>query len=674
MADNTYIPNGTLDDIAKVNNDYSWVRESFNLNSRDAAINNGHTGKRNYNKSRFKFHDTTLGGYRALNPVPQMTRFADIKSRPRSPLSRGMGRYYSEAFDDNAQIIHMRMGVPEFNSVTNFLANMYEPSAGKLARTGEGTTFAGAVGSAAGFLISIPLMPFVWGIRELGALAADIPYNQFYYSKPAMPLYWNAFNTILTKLAINLNLIGYDEVSSKETAETKASSTEGNNNNKSSSLKTAFSKEDMAKLARLMPDIFDEEIGFDIYKIATRYQRLANKQNADIAEISNSANTAEAEADGLYNYYNQDLTDVPRGQSLGENARAYLNSSLAKVTKATKETKSASASESIEDQAKDWLVSSYESAKDALRPLGEWFNEAGDYLEGELTGGSQWVSYKVENTGTISETFSNSVAESPLAAKMNETAAASRAAKFSFAGGNIGDGLIAGALEWATSTATDFVGNVGSSLGLKGIGALLGGGFVEIPKYWENSSADIAGPSYTIKLRPTYGNKISLFKDMYIPLAGILAAALPMSAGPSSYTSPFLIELFDKGRVQTRLGIIDNLSIERFTGNLGSSVDGLPLGIDISFSVIDLHSVMHMPISGESFSFNDQSTYQNYMAVLSGMGPLEQISAGSKFRRKKKILETEFKQFFSPAHFAQWAGDTTIGKVLQAVKKNPDLI
>ena len=64
-----------------------------------------------------------------------------------------MGRYYSEAIDDHNQIIHMRFGVPKFNSMTTFFTSFYNSEASQLARTGRSTSFIFKVGQAIGFVV-----------------------------------------------------------------------------------------------------------------------------------------------------------------------------------------------------------------------------------------------------------------------------------------------------------------------------------------------------------------------------------------------------------------------------------------------------------------------------------------------------------------------------------------
>src|SRR5690606_23738872 len=101
--------------------------------------------------------------------------------------------------------------------------------------------------------------------------------------------------------------------------------------------------------------------------------------------------------------------------------------------------------------------------------------------------------------------------------------------------------------------------------------------------------------------------------------------ALPLSTGQHSYTSPFLCQLFDRGRAQTRLGMIDSISITRGMHNLAFNRIGEPMSVEVSFSVVELSNILHMPIA-KSFNpitdlslssiFDNESLYHDYIATL----------------------------------------------------------
>ena len=70
--------------------------------------------------------------------------------------------------------------------------------------------------------------------------------------------------------------------------------------------------------------------------------------------------------------------------------------------------------------------------------------------------------------------------------------------------------------------ASGFAEGLAQSVGLGGLMALTGRGFVDIPKMWESSSVSMPSMNYTIELRSPYGNKMSLFQNIYVPLAMLL--------------------------------------------------------------------------------------------------------------------------------------------------------
>ncbi|WP_227636621.1 hypothetical protein, partial [Klebsiella pneumoniae] len=57
--------------------------------------------------------------------------------------------------------IHMRFGVPEYNSLTNFFFNFYNPQAATLARTGRANEISFALGKLLGTIVTMPAQLFI---------------------------------------------------------------------------------------------------------------------------------------------------------------------------------------------------------------------------------------------------------------------------------------------------------------------------------------------------------------------------------------------------------------------------------------------------------------------------------------------------------------------------------
>ena len=161
------------------------------------------------------------------------------------------------------------------------------------------------------------------------------------------------------------------------------------------------------------------------------------------------------------------------------------------------------------------------------------------------------------------------------------------------------------------------------------MGALLnthtGHSFIDIPEVWEGSTF---GKSYSFNfaLRAPYGDPISIYQSIYVPLCVILAGSLPRATGNASYTSPFLLRAYCKGMFAIPLGIIESLSIQRGSSEFGWNVSSLPTQVDVSISIKDLAPALYYGIgSGGLLASIDEvyaqnSTFNEYLMTLAGMG------------------------------------------------------
>lgn len=644
--------------------DTNWVRQSFLVSTdtqRKPDLEAIEIRNRTFTTARFKFVDTTPGGNICINPPPQFTRNADPKVNniftPRTQSgrtvqttgSRGIGRYYSEAIDDNMRIISMRMGVPQFNSLTTFFTGFYNADAGSLARTGRTSSWIYTFFRAAAFvvpLLSLPILFITWAGNTWRYLTGN-PSSKYYYLKPTMPLYWNAVNSIVNLIAVNKGIIPrfFDE----------------DTRNKIGDNRFAFTNADLQRFSQLMPDIMRPDGGIDVYALSTRAQRIARRVFKQMEIVYNQLQTTNGGPDQLAEF----LDRVDRlGMQISPDDRQrtfarYLSDWFSASRSQVKSPTSPPASGQI--AAPDNGSSGVETLPTTQNDVDTWDK----FLEAELDDGSSFISFRVDSDGPVSESFSNTVGESDIASKFNGMSGESRSTAFNFAGGNIsGDTVLGGMIQSVLGVAADAVRGVRDGLQLSGLAALGGAAFVDIPQHWQSSVANLPSMSYSFTLSSPYGNKLSQLTNIYIPLAMILACALPLSTGRQSYSSPFLVELYDRGRAQTRLGIIDSLSISRGTSNLSFNNSGEPMAIDVSFTVKDLSTVMHMPIiQGFSLTtptasvFDDDSTFSDYMGVLGSLTLQEQIYTGDKLRLAFTRLGAEFRSWKSTARWMQLVGD-----------------
>jgi hypothetical protein len=200
-----------------------------------------------------------------------------------------------------------------------------------------------------------------------------------------------------------------------------------------------------------------------------------------------------------------------------------------------------------------------------------YFDRLIEHADAEFRDGSEFAIFRVDHTGSVSESFGNSTAPSSMVQKLNDISSGFREARFSFADGNILGGAIGDAIGSVVSAVSDVaIGAAdGVSLGFAGLLAGLGGsGYLDVPEHWQNSTASLPRGSYTIKLISPYGNPISRMNNIWIPFYMLLAGGMPRSTGKQSYTSPYYCQIYDRGRLQSRLAMVESISVTRGTSHL----------------------------------------------------------------------------------------------------------
>lgn len=622
--------------------DKEWIRNAFlahSYNQEERALRAA-----TFSTADSKFVSTKVGGNICINPLPQFCRAADIRRPGLGNYGNALGRYYNDAYDNHNQIVHFRMGVPSFNSLLLFVSNFYNGAAGRMARTGQGPSWLYRLGEAAGFVVGVMSWK-IQAVRLVGqayGFFAQKGSSKFYTVKPTMPMYWNAVQTIVNQIAVNTGIV--PRIGGEGQAMVKSASYE-------------FPSDMRAKLTQAMPDIFHSSGSIDVYAIANRAQRMARRQMQAVENALEGSNDVRA----AFRIMNEQKVDVGAGGHL--NYETYLE---------------------------NWFASTPSGANSQVTPENDDISKISDlqaggtgfweFLKAEFDDGSAFVSFRVNYTGPISESFSNTTGESELGAKLNNMASSARNLKFTLAGGNVAPGVDA-----VVQGVTDFVQGAADSVGLGGVvSAMTGGAYVDIPNVWRGSTAQMPKASYNIVLTTIYNHPIAQLLYVYLPMAMLLAMAMPLSTGKQSYTSPFILEYYDKGRSQSRLAIVDSLSFTRGIHTLGFNADHRPLGIEATLSIADLSNVIHMPIAmgislvGMAFSsvnnllagvtasgiFDDDTAFTDYMATLSSLGLADQIYPLRKLKLNLTREMVKWESMTSPARLAGIMGDSLPGRLV----------
>lgn len=702
--------------------DQKWMRNRFL--SPDTDLNIFNQG-RYFSSSVFKYGDTSLGGHISCNPKHQFTRYADIKhpkkfARESSIVSVddyvtncGLGRYYSEAIDDNCQLVYMQFGVPEFNGILDFLFSSIDYKESVLANTGRKPTMyniAKTIGSVIGVGVLFACFPYftvAWlGASCLVKFLRDRTNFNYYYMQPTMYTYWATVNTILNQIATELRVVkpvldinkGMDNDS-----DIVGVPVEQDN--------SPFIKEAMKNL---LDDLYDEETGYlSAFNIAAKSQSMfiayrkmreeRMKENKSYIPIIDQH--GRIIVDNEAGYFSNDLSDnkfFNKEQELSgsyKNFQDFLNRKVIngpaadpnfandgfkkpkrknvggdpELASEESSERQAALQETV-DQVADEFSSSglntslpdgtYKARKNETKK--SWWKKELETTRSALEDGGSYAVFQVEYTGSVSESFSNSTGEINTGGLIKSLAGKTRDLRFDLSGGNIGLGLnMDEFLGYAKDTVAGFLDGV--TLGLSSVvTTILGDAYTTIPKKWNDSDMSLPQVSYTMKLRTPYGNTFSQLGSIYLPLSMLLAGVLPLSTGRSSYTSPFLCSLFCQGVQNIKMGMITNVSITRGTSKLGFNKSKRPMGIDVSFTVTDFSELMCAPINTSVFdtfkiSYMDDSTFGRYLTTLCA----RDINTNKYMKNKiSNILNrfwSKWSEIKDPSKYGFYIGDTLNG-------------
>jgi hypothetical protein len=173
----------------------------------------------------------------------------------------------------------------------------------------------------------------------------------------------------------------------------------------------------------------------------------------------------------------------------------------------------------------------------------------------------------------------------------------------------IGEQLASGSGGTLTNLFSTFLTNLGSSLT---------GESVIFPKIWKSSSFE---KSYTIKMkfRAVYGNRLSYYLDVLVPVLHCLAMALPKQTTVNTFGSPFIHRFYYPGVFSCNMGIVQSLQIDKHSSDTSWTIDGFPNEIDVTMQVEDLYSDMSMTSSADAELFVANTSLVNYLGTLCGI-------------------------------------------------------
>ncbi len=644
--------------------DKDWIESSFMVNLLQLA--DDHKISLLNTTANSKFTNTGIGNSLAINVPYAMTRYADIPVKGRMAENvdvstrganhkMGMGRYYSEALDDNmaTTTLFLEFGVPNFTSMFSFFSRAVDYKESVIANEGR-YPWAYDVGKIAGTVVLFRFYPaygaLAFILSNVLKISGAIMDSRYYTLKPTQFMYWSTVQTITTFLATERGIVTPVMQKSKTGGDSRVG------------MSFKYDNKSLAEFHKFMPDLFTEDHTVNVFGVATRTQRRINAQLAIESELRAGTNLSAQAVKDKINKLTGALTD-----DKDSDYQEYLKSIVGKA--AYKEIQTENQDLPKAESSKNILEYTVEDAVGSLKALpseiGKYTKDIGESYLSTVQHGAQHAIFNIEYVGSSSDTFTNSTKDIPIKDKMNSIGGAARDVRFSLSGGNI----IGGIIDDMKKASTDIIAGAldGATFGLSNvIAGLLGGSYINFPKMWSDSSMSLASHTFKMRLGGPYGNAISQIMDIDIPLAMILAGTLPLSAGKSTYTSPFICKAFIRGVMNIDFGMITSLSIAKATGNLGYTKDGRPLALEISFTITDFSELITAPTNSSVFgaynlSVDMNSSLNKYLGVLGGRDLRTNSYLTPKILLAVSRASAGLDVAFSPQALGMRLGDSIIG-------------
>ena len=692
--------------------DLDWVRTRFGISNKELSDERLAHG-RFFTTASFKYSDTRLGGHLACNPKPQWTRYCDIRPRYNPTFGRsrkptdinptkqgthlGMGQYYSEAIDDNANLVFLTFGVKKFNGLLDFMMSAIDYGDVVVANTGRKPIFYN-VGKMIGTVVVFSCIPItasiIWAVKAISKFLNMNNSYDYYYMKPTMHSYWSVVNNLATQLATELKLISpiIENLEASKYADLQHDL----------GAPSTLNKDELQAIADILGyGLFDSKTGWiDVFGVMAHPQamyrdflrRKKAEHNVDVpmidgygamlslpsgnedisSDVNESAFALSSSQIGTFQSYLDkaiksshmwDPEDNDITQSSGEEAQK-VNSDIS-----AEKGKLQDSINKLDRKERSSYSSGFTHNFNGERTEDKdpWYKNFMSTADSVIHDGGLSAIFSVDFPGSQTESFSNDIRDIDTGGMIKSVASTAQDFKFNFSGGNLGGPIDTGAIMGAVKE-TIMGGASGVTMGLTDVLAtIFGDAYIDIPKRWSDSSVSFPSITYNMKLACVYGNAYSMMQSIGIPLCMLLAGTLPLATGKASYTSPFLCSLNMQGMQNIKLGMITSLSITRGTTNLPFTKSRKPLGVDVSFTVTDFSTLTAAPVVKGifdeimTFGMDDTTPLGRYLATLAGRDIQTEKYTLNKVGQRLSRTWVNIKSIISPHRRASYIGDMLNG-------------
>lgn len=163
-------------------------------------------------------------------------------------------------------------------------------------------------------------------------------------------------------------------------------------------------------------------------------------------------------------------------------------------------------------------------------------------------------------------------------------------------------------------------GTLGGVLGriMSGASNVIKGDNMIFPEIYQSSSYS-KQYSISVDLRAPYGNRLSYYTNVLVPLFHLLALTVPKQSTANTYSSPFIIKAYYPGVFSCNLGIVESIQIEKNANGDSWTVDGYPGDIKVTLNIKDMYSDLSITPAGDVVLFMANSSLIEYIATNCGV-------------------------------------------------------
>ena len=578
--------------------------------------------------------DTSPGGNEAINCRWAFNRDDDIihpvHALNGNPLHGGLGRVYFEKYQAHHQLLHITLGVSEFNTLFNFYRHAVDGGLANDVNSGESFNISRLigqiVGGAVGLMFSIPMT--ILRIPEWIAerLDATEKITKYYELRSTMPMYYRYVNSIFAQLSVAMGFTPNAIITPNSIYPKSGTGGKTDGPQSSVTLNTLFQGSSL------------------------RYQ---TDGKGKVTEVSGDPNVFMG---SFPKWMRKTGPDVYKILARRDRERVKL-------------------SNPSEGNIEEYMANSDPLNEGTPQTSGGLFDGFSNRLKASTYGADKFIAFRINKGNDASESVSNQTGQSSIANLINSAASAAKDARFSAGGSLTKIGNLIGSIPGIGSIlkmGKDLLSGVVDSVGFTGMAKVVmtGSGFVDIPEVWTGSSFS-KNYGFSLTFRPGAGDNASILQDCYLPLCMCLAMACPRSVGMNSFSSPFLMRAYCKGMFAVPLGIVESMQITRGGAEFGWNMARLPTVIGVNLTIKDLSPIMHLAMA-DTFTglsvFCSNSSMMEYMNTLSGLGLQERILFSNTFARRMALASQMLRTtWLNPNFHATNLGQTAIGRIYGAL-------